>query len=424
LSKRWNMGAQTSDLALAIHRAIYYLAESLHKSAIYYAPYPSGLWQEIHQLNLFAGSVRVRKLKIEDPLNTSQSKTTISHIYKQALLLGLLDNYRHTLPVILKAWVFLDRWASQSVVSKMAKPVSTRCQFLIDTESDQPVLPYDPDVKSENPVKYLLFDTRELTRLIHYQWLNLRQGNQPSHDGLAKGFFDDGSEDFLHKVAMAWSAIPKRKFSRTSHRVPYKMVVGVEAANYFLNDRQTFKSSSADNKSSNRITVVGTNRLPTLKREQIDYQHQTWELIDQGPAGFGFRSTGDEKTQVRVGNLVICSPLVGTNKWLVGVVRWVKSTSVDDLTIGVQQLSPGAQPVAIKPVSIHNQEDDEFKLSILLEKSEIVGRPTTLIAPSGTYASDRNLFMDNGEMLYMIRTTKLVETSGQFDWFEFLELNI
>jgi hypothetical protein len=306
----------------------------------------------------------------------------------------------------------------------LTKPVTTRCQFLIDTESDQPVLSYDPEIKSANPVKYLLFDTRELTRLIHYQWLNLRHGNQLAHDGLARGFFDDGGEEFLHKVAMAWSAIPKRKFSRTADRTPYKLVVGVEAANYFLNERQPFQNSSADHKSSNSIIVVGTNRLRAPPREQVDHHHQTWELIDHGPSGFGFRSTGDEKTQVRVGNLVVCTPLIGNDKWLVGVVRWLKSSSLKDLTIGVQQLAPGAQPVAIKPVSIHNQEDDEFKLSILLEKSDILNRPATLVTPAGTYAPDRNLFMDSSEMLHMIRTSKLVETSAQFDWFEFIELNI
>lgn len=423
LSKSWHVGGQTADLALAIHRSIRYLTESLHKSAVYYAPYPKGMWQEIHQLNLFAGSVRVRKLKVEDPLNTTQPKNTISHIYKQALLLGLLDNYRHTLPIMLKTQIFLDRWASLAVLSRLTKPATTRCQFLVDTESDRPLLTYNPEVESDNPVKYLLFDTRELTRLIHYQWLNLRQGNQPPLDGLAKGFFDDGSEEFLHKLAMAWSAIPKRKYSRTANRTPYKLAVGLEAANYFLNGRQAFKHSSAGHKSSHSITVVGINRLPTPKREQVDYNHQTWELIDHGPSGFGFKSTGDEKTQVRIGDLVISAPLLGKDKWIVGIVRWLKSTSVIDLTIGVQQLAPGAQSVAVKSVSIHNQEEDEFKLSVLLDKSDTLNRPATLVTPAGTYSADRNLFMDNGEMLYMIRTSKLVESSSQFDWFEFVELN-
>ena len=106
------------------------------------------------------------------------------------------------------------------------------------------------------------------------------------------------------------------------------------------------------------------------------------------------------------------------------VVRWIKATAAQDLMVGVQLLAPSAQAVAVKPVSIHNQEEDEFKFSIWLGKSDVLNRPASLVAPAGTYSPDRNLFMDNGEILYMIRTSKLVESSHQFDWFEFVELNI
>ena len=273
LSKRWHVGAQAADLALAIHRTIRYLTESLHKSVVYYAPYPSGIWQEIHQLNLFAGSIRVRKLMVEDRLNTSLRRNTISHIYKQALLFGLVDSYRQSLPIMLKSQVYLDRWASRAVISRLTKPISTRCQFLIDTESDCPVVTDETDVKSENPTKYLLLDTKELTRLLHYQWLNIRQGNQPSHDGLERGFFDDAGEEFLQKMAIGWSTIQKRQYSRTEIRLPYKLAVGIDAANYFLNDRQHFKPNSVGNKSSNTITMVGTGSYPEPRHVQIDHDH-------------------------------------------------------------------------------------------------------------------------------------------------------
>ncbi len=113
----------------------------------------------------------------------------------------------------------------------------------------------------------------------------------------------------------------------------------------------------------------------------------------------------------------------GEQKWGVAIVRWVRQDEAV-LDVGLEFVGDGLQPVAAKPVAVNNSEEEQFRQSILVPAQPDQNRAQSLITPPGIFRPQRNLFLDNGEILMMIRTTRMRERSRDYEWFEYEELNI
>jgi hypothetical protein len=106
----------------------------------------------------------------------------------------------------------------------------------------------------------------------------------------------------------------------------------------------------------------------------------------------------------------------------VGVIRWVRSTGVSNIEIGIQHLAPSADPVVIKTVNADGKESD-FLPALLLPEIKPLKQPQTLVTHRGVFRPDTGVFMDNGCRLYHIAPTRLVEASHSFEQFSFDILN-
>ena len=82
-----------------------------------------------------------------------------------------------------------------------------------------------------------------------------------------------------------------------------------------------------------------------------------------------------------------------------------------------------AAPVAVKPVAANGAADPPFEAALLLPAANDE-RGKTAITPPGCYRLQRNLFIDNGEILLMIRAKRLLERGVGYEWFEYEELTL
>jgi hypothetical protein len=409
--------------ALAIERAIRCLTGALAVSYQTYSPCPQGAWKEIHALYAHAENLGLTETGVEDSFNKSVSACSVSHAYKQALLLDFSDPYH--LPPRMIDWThhYLDRWAPLAQLTVATSAYHPTCQFLIDQHNDHAGIAYTAGTVPEDPQRYRLLNTIELARQVHAQLTRLANGELPPAEGLRENFFQECGQDLLRRLVSAWGVNPQRSFRRsqtTDRRM--EIAIGLDRINYWINGGKKFVVSS---------TFVGPVPQRTqLASEQIRHKDvhipgrelSTWDVHDESAGGLSLSKGGLIQLHIQVGDLLITRTPGDGNPWSVGVIRWVRSTGMSNIEIGIQHLAPSADPVVIKTVNEAGKESD-FLPALLLPEIKPLKQQQTLVTHRGVFKPDTGVFMDNGCRLYHIAPARLIEASHSFEQFSFDILN-
>jgi len=410
--------------ALTIQRAIRCLTDVLAVSYQTYSPDPPETWKEIHTLYTHAEALKIDDVEVDDPLNKTLSRSKISHVYKQALLLDFSDPFHLPPRMIDRVQHYLDRWASLAQLTDVAPTYNPTCQFLIDREKDRAGIVYSAETLLDgHSSPYRLLNTVELARLAHMQLTLLKNGQLPPPEGLQENFYQENGQELLKRVVSAWGVNPQRNFRRSQpsgHQVD--IAVGLDAINYWINGGRKFVVSSSFVGPLPQRTQLGIEEKKTAAARMSEREYSTWDVEDESAGGLALSKTGQINVPVHVGDLVITRPPGIGSAWSVGVIRWVKSAASSNVDIGIQHLAPSAEPAVIKTVSEKKIESD-FLPALLLPEIKPLKQPQTLITQRGICKPGVEIFMDNGYRLSRIAPTRLVETSHSFEQFCFDILN-
>ena len=415
---------ELATTALTIQRAIRCLTDVLTVSYQTYSPDPPETWKEIHALYTHAEALKLADVEVDDPLNKTLSRSKISHVYKQALLLDFSDPFHLPPRMIDRVQHYLDRWASLAQLTDVAPTYNPTCQFLIDREKDRAGIVYTTDTSLDaHSLPYRLLNTVELARLAHTQLTLLKNGQLPPPEGLQENFFQESGQELLKRIISAWGVNPQRNFRR-SHRSGHQIdiAVGLDAINYWINGGRKFVVSSTFVGPIQQRTQLGIEEKKTVAARMSEREYSTWDVEDESAGGLALSKTGQINVPVHVGDLVITRPPGIGSAWSVGVIRWVKSAASSNVDIGIQHLAPSAEPAVIKTVSEKKIESD-FLPALLLPEIKPLKQPQTLIAQRGLAKPGMEIFMDNGYRLCRIAPTRLVEASHSFEQFSFDILN-
>jgi hypothetical protein len=408
------------QLTIAVQRAIHYLTESLVISYESYSPYPLGVWREIHLLYHFAEHHGFADNQIDDQCNRSLERSSVSHAYKQVLLLDLADPYHLPARHIDKIYQYLDRWAMLAQVIPAAQSFDPTCQFLIDLTSEQAGIAYTADTVLQETDRYRLLNTVELARRVHTHLTQMQQGQLPDPEGLGADFFRD-TDGLLRRLINAWGLHPRRSFRRNAKsETEIDVAIGIDAINYWINGGSRFVVSSTFVGPMPQRGQVGPNEKRSAEMRSPDMEYSRWNVLDESAGGMALAKKGHIKMRIRVGDLLGIREPDGA--WSIAAARWARSASPSSIEIGTQRLAPGAEAVVIKTLNEKNEESD-FLPALLLPEIKALKQPPTLVTACGIYRPDRTLYMDNGFRLYKVEADKALETTGAFERFSIRILN-
>jgi hypothetical protein len=445
--------AQGSDLLRneALRTAIYRAVECDHSALlnIYqtYSPYPAGAWQQLHTLFGFAYTHGTAALPVK---NVAAPNNTIEDIYKQALLLALVNPYQLSQDDTQRIYESLPYWSASSALKAAGAGMDCDGLFAADLDRDQP-----PAYFSYCPVergKCFVLDTHPLTQ----QLRDLLAGEARRANSVPQ-VVASLSHDTLRRMLLSWGLLSKRNFPRRGQHAQVNITLGLTATHKFLAARTApLAPTKADAPRATGPAVFKS--LPVVGADGSGRYPEVWELTtpaSKGAVATAPRTTASgggknklDQTDVSVrphvfnitnesaggycllwnqgasGTLVVgdllCvhqSPDPGSI-CNICVVRWMKSVG-DKMVLGVEILSPCAEPVLARSLAPDQIATAAIE-SLVLPPLRAVSRPSTLIT-SCMWGIGDILSLTTPSGAKQVRLTSLQQTTRSFKEFQFID---
>jgi len=450
-------------LSTAICRAINYLSEMLLRSCEVYEPCPKNLWNDAHQLYVFAESRDLTEIVIfggEKKLNQS----TIENSYKQILLFTLAR------PIALRQRdserVFneLFDWSKYASISRDASKNMIDHIFCMRIHEDKaPNYLSEKDLAEDVTIRTL--NTDKL--VAHVNGLIQEQSKQKQK--LAIG--DAIPIETLHALVNSWGESPKRRFSRADRQGNINVAIGLSKVSKAIRDshkkessidaRSGFVRTSASTKQDPGFTLetistddvrrsqgfmthteiideetnawdnISKGRVLTdtfAKKQQLESEEQLrarqanadshWGIVNISAGGYCLHWNSDDTSKAQIGELIALQEFDTKNdfEWRVGVIRWMQYTPDSGLEIGVQVISPKVVNATAQRVNRPNEIPFEC---LMLPGIKALKQPPSTLLPSHAFKTNDKLAVQILEHKINITLGETKEHTGSFTQFTY-----
>ncbi|MBI5040520.1 MAG: hypothetical protein HZB57_04775 [Gammaproteobacteria bacterium] len=449
-------------LTLATQRGLTYFGQMLLRAYQVYAPYPDGVWREIHGLYQQAEARGDTQSPLKDPAADSGCAITIENTYKHILLLALACPYRLRQGEVERINAWLCDWAQHATLSRLAKTRNPSGVFVTNFETDDPPTYLVLRATEYNPESCRLLNAARLADAIRETL-----GRQRREEGNKAQHINDHA---LRRLMLAWGVMPKRRFSRTQKHSTAVVAMGLSTAHYFIGGESAFAGigDTATHPLFNNPAQFGASETADRQGQLPDiweltdahlqsnaqpsatagqyieftpghdpfalkpkekpptspvYQTHLWKMVNVSAGGYRLLWDNRENSQAQVGELLGLRESHDPDSFhlSLGVVRWMKCDTELGLELGVEMLAPGAVAIGTKIHRINGSS--EYLRSLLLPAIKPLGQPATLLTPALPYHVGDILMVSSHGQEARVELTKLMENTGSFAQYQFRPLD-
>lgn len=403
-------------LAAALHRALYYLGQTLLTTYQVYRPAAPGLWRHIHDLYDTAERKGLQASPVKDPYRRHAVETSIEAQYKRILLLALADPYHLSQTDMSQVYDLLEQWAPA-------------CRLYPVNPFDEPPHAGIVDLEGDAPPAYLVYSTvrRSATcRLLDTTALleplrtlmSSTSTAPPAPETAQRGALSGALwKTLLQHLLTAWGMTAKRGYSRVPGAAEgAELVYGLGAIHQCLNGgaaEPENRSSFGHHPLRSRAETTAANESPPL----------SCTILNESAGGACLKWRQAEPGKLRVGELVAIrygrQPAQG---WGVAALRWIKSLGEHGVEFGIQLLAPDAIPIAVRLSNGEASEHDYLK-SLYLPAMDATGQAANLIVPAFLYHSGDIVSLKMEHREQPLRLTKALESNHIYSRFRFTPLH-
>lgn len=370
----------------ALYRAISYVYRFHLSCYLRYAPIPDSAWNELHQLYAYAEKHALHTLNVDDH-EAAAGHSTISHIYKQALLLHIANPYHYSpdeIPSIVK---FLEEWAQLCNLRDVFQRNNDAKLFVARLTSAEPPMslalcPHEPDAswRSIDTVR-LIAVLREL----------ITMSNAPANKAYAQA--DILPPKTLQNLLRTYALASLRIATRADKKVRLWVTMGL-ADTYLCINQERVRSEP--------------------KRHSAIFP---CTLINESAGGACLLWRGDLTEKLRIGEIIgLYADENGGKRAQIGAARWITNVTENIWMIGLQRLVDNAEAVAAKTFNSQGKSH-RVMAGLLLAENNGANLPPTLVLPTlACRTGDKVSVLRRGKE-FNLQLAQVVETSTTFTRF-------
>ena len=412
-------------LAAGLHRSLFYLGQGLLIRYQVYAPCDPDYWRRIHRTFMETERKGLQSSVVKDPYSRNKRGTTIEEQYKQILLLALADPYRYSQADM--AWIYslMEQLTPQCKIYPAEYLGKMHNAGFVDVASDEaPCFIAYSNAPISTSCRLL-----DITMLIDTLRKSTSQKSGGTRNHALTGNSAKSSKhewEMMQSLVRSWGSSAKRKYNRMQPKARrVELHLGLSAIH-----RLVYSSDSMPPKD----TVDDINQPPQNKIRKNMFNGRTssfddsgtylCEVINESPDGSHLKWRNAQQGKIRVGELIAIN--YTDSFWeLPGIaaIRWVKTTNVRTIEVGIQLLSPDAIPVTIRQyIDGESHAEHDYLRGLYIPEFKATGQTASLILPAFLFHTDDvvSLIMDDVEHRLQLKNS--VESTQGFSRFLFAAL--
>ena len=456
-------------LVMLTHRSIHYTGQSFLTSYQSYSHFASTQWGELHKLYAFAEKRKLLKSKVRNKQHIHVKKSSISTEYARILLLSLASPYHLRQGESGIIYNALERWLDQPIIRLFNTKDKGSNQY-VDNLS-QEIAPFALALTSNKDVtdtaELRIVDTHNITEKVECELKKTKDVGLSTIIN-SETISQSLPHNLLQRLLNAWDIVSDRKFPRIKRNEEIKITIGLSAAHQFItqkaramnnekytrtyNDLAHFQASEIkpdiNISETTRNDVWGINyseeqlgqelflnnqKLSLQDRTQINiediqinhetkqYQADSWLIINESAKGVMINNKEKFKNKVQVGDLTSISRQKegGTEKWSIGVIRWLKSNQDKSLQMGIETLNPNSAAIGIRAANTPNAP---LQRTLMLPELINLKQPACLITSSAPWREGQKITINMLGKDIPATLGKSMQNTGSFAQFQF-EIN-
>jgi len=449
LGKRFLFGGRERQLADALQAVLHFLGRIVLESYRTYVPFPEGLWGEIHAVYALAEERGLLQMKSEQ--FSEDGRMTLGDSYKRLILLALASPYHFERGTIDLLHRRLSEWSSACDLKPFDGDEDDDTHIVVRLDSSTPPsFQVTEGDEGEEHAEVRVLDDNMLISILENE-IERQKGEETPKKR------DDGMPRLptpvLRMLRESWLGPTTRSELRYQGDVQVQVAIGLNAACYFLanghgaSDELVEPGPSVEAPADVQELSLEVNERPVdlqegglvstseQKRDKVADMLLPQEAAaawtenrsQEKPRSFGCRTTDfsasgcqlicakESDLTLSVGDLLcIGFDDTSTGRWKIGTARWIRQRSGQETQVGVRILANEGRGVKAGVCDETGYVGDVSDCILLPGKDGV-----TLLTPRMPFATEKMVFMQDGEEEHFIRLGANTENSSRFGRFEF-----
>lgn len=458
-------------LVIALHRALYYLGQSLLQNALVYSTWPDGIWREINSIYAYASQNNVHQIQVKpDEGRAARGSTSIEDLFKSLMLFASATPHRLRQSHARLLFSRLDEWSGSTAILTKDDGGTSLGRFNVDLWTDS--APMHNSLRTPMPGKRMvILDVRELLKKLRSDF---EQAPWDARTSLQSGK-PVITRPLLRLLIMAWSRPPDRRFVRTRLNFDLNVVAGLHAihANLQADDAPPYEttraalfalqeeskpgsasrpkikwtSGSLENVSLAPLDkefvndslfsdsfLVSTHGLeaPSIPSELIqepepktpndnETSRHSVKTINESAGGYCIRWQGDGIPRVKIGELIGVESPSDRHTYGLGVIRWMKQLGDQQLDLGLEIIATRCESADVGEAGKKSgrNRSPSYKCLVINDTDPSSNATASLVMSAMNLQTGVDLDLTIAGKEQLIRLTKLVEFSSAFARYHF-----
>ncbi|MEF8699184.1 MAG: hypothetical protein V5B32_07975 [Candidatus Accumulibacter sp. UW26] len=395
--------ADIEQLALILHRCIYYTGMGIFEHYRARQALPAGLWLNLHGYYASAEEWGLATIPVPDSLDSLGRKTHCTAAFASLLLTDLAGPYSLSVSQLAMVWRWANHWAPLVSIQPLL--------------ADQPLPPFVVDLMQDyglrtsnecpHPENLRRIDTSRLSMQMNQTRQQLQLRIPPMQLGLGDDASPAQCHHLLSRLYRPWSMLRAvRQFRRHRAAGTSKVCSGFEGIHFQISrtefqqpdNAHAYSRQDFDRLFAFRHTLDPTQMLE-VRQIQLGLGADTWQVIDQCANGFRLLRTLAGR-RIEPGQLVSICPHDGKS-YLLAQVAWLMQEQSGGLIAGIAALPGKPLAVAARPLVRETGDEGRYHRAFILPAVPAIAAEQSLILPAGWFRAERILEVFGDRLMHV-----------------------